>query len=117
MEPNENFACKISAKYRLALTVNCIKEVLKNDLEDLQWFKKQSPFGHFLDVPNHYEHSSQVTWLLLIHQACCEGKHEIWFVVNGKPIRFSLMEYALIYRLNCSTILDDLQVNSKAVYR
>ncbi|PON40566.1 hypothetical protein TorRG33x02_340120 [Trema orientale] len=113
LEPNEYFACKISTKSRLALTINCIKEAVKNDLEDLQWFKEQSPFGHFLDVPDHYEYSSQVMWLLLIRQACCEGRHEIWFVVNGKPIRFLLMEYALISELNCSTISDDLQVNPK----
>ncbi|PON64245.1 hypothetical protein PanWU01x14_125590 [Parasponia andersonii] len=35
LEPNKHFAYKISTKYHLALTVNCIKEALKNDLEDL----------------------------------------------------------------------------------
>ncbi|PON46700.1 hypothetical protein PanWU01x14_249960 [Parasponia andersonii] len=73
LELNEHFACKISTKYNLALTVKCIKDALKNDPEDLQLFKEPSLFGHFLDVPNHYEHLSQVIWLLLIRQARCEG--------------------------------------------
>ncbi|KAM6569757.1 hypothetical protein CsatB_017742 [Cannabis sativa] len=48
------------------------------------------------------KHFSQVMWLLLIQEADCYRDSEMWFVVNGIPIQFSLMEYALISGLKCS---------------
>ena len=33
-------------------------------------------------------------------------EHELWMVVNNVPLRYSLMEYALITGLNCSRLPD-----------
>ncbi|XP_024026804.1 uncharacterized protein LOC112093135 [Morus notabilis] len=35
-----------------------------------------------------------------------EKKHELWFMVNGKPTRFEMREFALITRLNCGEFLE-----------
>ena len=65
LEENEHFECKISIKSQIDKVTKLINNVLKNDPTNLQLFK-ESPFGHFLDLSNNYEHSSQVMWLLLI---------------------------------------------------
>lgn len=113
LEENEHFECKISIKSQIDKVTKLINNVLKNDSTNLQLFK-ESPFGHFLDLSNNYEHSSQVMWLLLIREADCDRDSEMWFVVNGVPIRFSLMEYALISGLKCSEYPEGWETQAKS---
>ena len=113
LEENEHFECKISIKSQMDKVTKLINNVLKNDSTNLQLFK-ESPFGHFLDLSNNYEHSSQVMWLLLIREAYCDRDSEMWFVVNGVPIRFSLMEYALISGLKCSEYPEGWETQAKS---
>ena len=101
LKENEHFECKISIKSRMDEITRHISDVLKNDPTHLKLFK-ESPFGHFLDISDYYRHFSQVMWLLLVREADCYRDSEMWFVVNEIPIRFSLMEYALISGLKCS---------------
>lgn len=102
LELKEHFQCKLTLKCPFPSIIKCIVDALKGNPEDLEWFQKESPFGHFLDIPNHYEHSSQMMWMLLLRQANVDRKYEMWFIVNGKPIRFSSMEYCLISGLKCT---------------
>ncbi|CAA7057450.1 unnamed protein product [Microthlaspi erraticum] len=41
-------------------------------------------------------HKLQGIWTLLLRTACIEKKKEVWFIVNGVPIRYGLREHALI---------------------
>ena len=103
---NEHFECKISMKCPLTQTVKFIRDILKDNPTDLQWLKEETQFGHFLNISYHYKHSSQMMWLLLVRQAQCSRAKEMWFIINGKPLRFSLMEYTLITGLKSSEYPD-----------
>ena len=89
----------------MAETVDFLTEVLKDYPEGLQWFK-DSQFGHLFDVPNHLETNLAAMWMMLCREVETKKEHESWFVVNGIPIRFSLVEYALISGLKCSDYPD-----------
>lgn len=39
--------------------------------------------------------------MFLLRTVCTEKKKEVWFLVNGTPIRYSLREHTLISGLNC----------------
>ena len=80
---------------------------IKDNLDetDLEWFRG-TQFGILLDVPTHYKHASQLLWSLVLRMANCNREHELWMVVNNVPLRYSLMEYALITGLNCSSMPD-----------
>ncbi|CAA7052591.1 unnamed protein product [Microthlaspi erraticum] len=47
-------------------------------------------------MPRERNHNLQGVWTLLLRNACIEKKKEVWFIVNGVPIRYGLREHALI---------------------
>lgn len=53
-------------------------------------------------------------WMLLLRRVKCRRGNEIWFVVNGKPIRFSLLKYALISGLRCSDYPTGVEEQAKS---
>ncbi|KAF8104736.1 hypothetical protein N665_0169s0019 [Sinapis alba] len=40
-------------------------------------------------------------WLLVLRSDFVAKKYELWFIVKGIPIRYSLREFRLIYELYC----------------
>lgn len=83
-------------------------------------FKKITTFlGH--DIYDDIRDNSQVGVLLklassgyiwcaqtvhhfLTHQLAIESSYEIWSLIGGRPVRFSLLEFAVITGLNCDPI-------------
>ncbi|VFQ98602.1 unnamed protein product [Cuscuta campestris] len=73
-------------------------------MEILEVFRRDSPFGAFLDVQ--LVPPPAMLWQLMVRETNVEGAKgsEMWFVVNGVPIRYSLMEFSLITGLKCSQL-------------
>ncbi|KAG2306431.1 hypothetical protein Bca52824_026179 [Brassica carinata] len=42
-------------------------------------------------------------WMLLLRTVKVDKKRQVWFVVNGVPIRYSIREHGLLSRLYCHT--------------
>lgn len=77
----------------------CIGEEVYNDIRD------NSQVGVILKLAD----SGYVWWAkgvhhLLTHQLAIESKYEMWSLIEGSPIRFSLHEYSDITGLNCDNI-------------
>ena len=96
-----NFKCKLSTKCRLKEFVEVFEEVFEKDSNGQAWFK-ESQFGHLLELPKYLEMTLTSMWMMLCCEVQTKKNNEFWFVVNGTPICFSLMEYALISGLRCS---------------
>ncbi|GMN44937.1 hypothetical protein TIFTF001_014119 [Ficus carica] len=78
----------------------------KDHPNGIKWFKK-SQFGHIFDITDHIKITLTPLWMLLPRAVVTKKKYEMWFVLNGIPIKYSLMEHALISGLNCSAYPED----------
>ena len=47
-------------------------------------------------MPIGREFSGALTHNLLLRKTVCQKDHEVWFLIEGKPLRFSLNEFVLI---------------------
>ncbi|KAL5552087.1 hypothetical protein UlMin_002263 [Ulmus minor] len=64
----------------------------------------ESCFGHFIKMSHHWQLSAQLIHYLLLRQIKCEKKQELWFLIDGKPDKFGLQEFAMVTWLNCCEI-------------
>ncbi|KAL5549932.1 hypothetical protein UlMin_000108 [Ulmus minor] len=88
-----------------------IKEKLDDWELDLFW---RSCFGHFLDLELEWleggktgkrnTFAGQLVHFLLLRRMRTSKKKEMWFLVEGKPARFSLTKFAMVTGLHCSAI-------------
>ncbi|BAB02522.1 unnamed protein product [Arabidopsis thaliana] len=95
---------------KMKLATRCyISEVLKTfaDLEhplthvEKNYFMEHPSFKHIYHLPSGYTHKLMRMWMLFLRTASIEKKKEVWFVVNGVPIRYGIREHALISGFNC----------------
>jgi len=93
LEERDHFDCSMTTKSYLVEYSKVIKDSLNE--EELRWIRN-SQFGPLLDVASHYQCYAQIIWVMMLHQADVDTETEMWFVVNKKPIRFSLEEYMRI---------------------
>ena len=96
-----NFKSKISTKCSLRETIKVITSALRDHPNGMQWFR-ESQFGHLFSVGEDIDTSLMPLWMLRCREVITGKRKEIWFMLNGVPIRYSLMEHALISGLNCA---------------
>ncbi|VFQ79311.1 unnamed protein product [Cuscuta campestris] len=75
-------------------------EGLGDHLEVLALFRENTPFPPFLDVE--CIPPPLFLWKLIAREANLKRKREMWFVVKGVLVTYSLREFSLISDLNCS---------------
>lgn len=63
----------------------------------------ESQFGHLFFIPEHIDMSLMTLWMLRCREVVTRKNKEIWFIINGVAIHYSLMEHALISELNYTT--------------
>ncbi|CAA7032676.1 unnamed protein product [Microthlaspi erraticum] len=90
-------SCKISSRCYVREIVAAIKKY-PNELE---FFTRHPQFKHIFHIAEEPNRKSQGLWMLLLHHASTEIENELWFVVNGVPIRYSIKEHALLTGLDC----------------
>lgn len=96
-----NFKCKITTKNLLKDTVDTVTTALRDHPYGMEWFRN-SQFGHLFDIADHLKVTLMPLWMLMSRAVVTKKWNEMWFVLNGVPIRYSLMEHGLISGLNCS---------------
>lgn len=73
--------------------------------EDVWADLRGSSVGVFIKLAEaKYTWSSHIVHYFLTHQLAVQNRHEIWSLIGGRPIRFSLHEFADITGLNCDVI-------------
>ncbi|KAJ4917104.1 hypothetical protein Rs2_02654 [Raphanus sativus] len=63
---------------------------------------RASPFGRLVEIADKPSFSGRFGRYIISRQLKVSKKHEAWFLFAGKPIRFSIKEFALVTGLNCS---------------
>ncbi|RIA04811.1 hypothetical protein BRARA_K00914 [Brassica rapa] len=89
---------KLSGKCYIDTAIRTIQTILKE--KEVEWFIEHPQFQHFFHIKNRKQKWMGM-WVLVLRSACVAKKHELWFVVNGVPIRYSLRELELISCLYC----------------
>lgn len=89
---------KLSGKCYIDSAIRTIQTILK--AKEVEWFIEHPQFQHFFHIKNRKQKWMGM-WVLVLRSACVAKKHELWFVVNGVAIRYSLRELGLISGLYC----------------
>ncbi|XP_020867822.1 uncharacterized protein At3g43530-like isoform X1 [Arabidopsis lyrata subsp. lyrata] len=77
---------------------------------EISWFLKHPQFKHIFDRPRERFHKCKGMWSLVLRTVNMKKKqNELWFVVNGVPIRYSIREHALITGLDCRKLPDNYE--------
>lgn len=73
-----------------------------------RWFEEHPQFRHLFHMKldanakkKSSNHKVQELWMLLLRTTDVARRREVWFIVNGVPIRYGLREHTLISGLNC----------------
>lgn len=78
-----------------------IRQIL-NALEPEEIEKiRTSPFGKMVEIAEKPSFSGRFGRYIISRQLKVAKKHEVWFIFAGKPIRFSLREFAIVTGLSC----------------
>jgi len=97
-------------KKQIKLATKCfVKDVMVtfDNLEppmsdtERKWFEKHPQFCHVFHLEKDSNHMVQGMWMLLLRTVDSSKRKEVWFIVNGVPIRYGLREHALISGLSC----------------
>lgn len=105
-------ACKPPSEYQkgLKLFEKCYIEMalsIKQAMlrpKEVDWFVEHPQFQHFFHLKNP-KHKWMGLWIIVVRLACAAKKYELWFIVNGVQIRYSLRELGHIHRLYCHDYL------------
>ncbi|KAF8117661.1 hypothetical protein N665_0008s0017 [Sinapis alba] len=79
-----------------------ITNILRSLEEDEVDVVRRSPFGKLLEIAEKPTFSGRFGRYMISRQLKVKKKHEAWFLFAGKPVRFSLREFAIVTGLNCA---------------
>uniref|UniRef100_M4EHB3 DUF1985 domain-containing protein n=1 Tax=Brassica campestris TaxID=3711 RepID=M4EHB3_BRACM len=96
--------------YQSSRSINHILESLEDD--EIQTLR-MSPFWKIVEISEKPSFSGRFARFMLSRQLKVEKKHEAWFRFAGKPIRFSIREFAIVTGLNCGKYPKNCKRNAK----
>ncbi|CAF2272051.1 unnamed protein product [Brassica rapa] len=96
--------------YQSSRSINHILESLEDD--EIQTLR-MSPFWKIVEISEKPSFSGRFARFMLSRQLKVEKKHEAWFRFAGKPIRFSIREFAIVTGLNCGEYPKNSKRNAK----
>lgn len=80
---------------------SCISKILNALEEEEVRVIKESSFGKLIEITEKPPFSGRLGRFLFSRQLKVHKKQEVWFLFAGKPIGFSIREFALVTGLNC----------------
>ncbi|KAF4404191.1 hypothetical protein G4B88_014647 [Cannabis sativa] len=84
---------KVTIKSPLSV-IGQIKNWLTKSDQDV--FKHYSQLGRLLDLDTKGLFPGTLVNQIVLRRVDCQKRHELWFLINGKPVRFSLQEFAIV---------------------
>ncbi|XP_010531603.1 PREDICTED: uncharacterized protein LOC104807874 [Tarenaya hassleriana] len=72
--------------------------------EEKKYFTEQSQFRHIFHMKKKQSLKMSLMVALINQSVKTKKDDELWFVMNGVPIRYSLWEHAILCGLNCSPL-------------
>ncbi|KAF8093209.1 hypothetical protein N665_0388s0010 [Sinapis alba] len=95
-EPSRTIPERMFALGEEPVGVRILRALEEDEVEVM----RRSPFGKLVDIAEKLTFSGRFGRYIILRQLKVRKKHEAWFLFAGKPIRFSLREFALDTGLN-----------------
>ncbi|XP_013589634.1 PREDICTED: uncharacterized protein LOC106298085 [Brassica oleracea var. oleracea] len=95
------------------LTSGAINRIFNALEEEEVQIIRRSAFGKILEIVEKPVFSGRFARYMLSRQLKTKKKHEVWFRFAGKPIRFSLREFAIVTGLPCGRFPMKSKMNLK----
>ncbi|KAL0696265.1 hypothetical protein Bca4012_063445 [Brassica carinata] len=97
--PNPKNLINYSSTFK---TVKAVKDVVSAEVWE---YVENSPLGVIIKYVNlEFAWSSKLVHYILSREFFCKKQHELWFLIEKQPARFSLFEFEDITGLNCDPI-------------
>ncbi|XP_010527298.1 PREDICTED: uncharacterized protein LOC104804655 [Tarenaya hassleriana] len=109
------FSSKINTKCYPYETLKTLKEVLTED--EWTYFEKESQFQHLFHAQWDPQLKMAPAGVLINRSVKAEDEKELWFVLNGVPVRYSIIEHALICGLKCGKYPEEWESFKKSEFR
>ena len=93
----------------------CIRKILNALEPDEAQTIRETQFGKLVEIADKPSFSGRFGRFLLSRQLKVAKKHEVRFPFAGKPVRFSLREFALVSGLNCRSYPPHSKKKSKNI--
>ncbi|XP_019059499.1 PREDICTED: uncharacterized protein LOC109117170 [Tarenaya hassleriana] len=100
-------AVKLSSKCFHIEAVEYLEKYLTE--EEMRYFTEESPFRHIFHMKKKQSLKMSLMVALINRVVKTKKDDELWFVINGCPIRYSLWEHALLSGLKCSPLPENLE--------
>ncbi|GMN40567.1 hypothetical protein TIFTF001_009793 [Ficus carica] len=97
---SEYFSAKVIVRSKMTILEDIQKWLTE---EDKTVFRSYPQLGPLIDLPIVGEFFDALAHNLLLRKTVCQIDHEVWFLIEGKPLRFSLNEFVLISGLYTSS--------------
>ena len=101
MDRNVDFSAKVTIRSRVDV-LRTIKDNLNEN--ELRVFRRYSQLGQFIDWADKWDFSGQLVHYLLQRKIKTSKQRELWFAIGGKPLRFSMKEFALVSGLKTGAL-------------
>ena len=93
-----------------------IRQILNTlDPEEVDTIRGSS-FGKLIVIGEKPSFSGRFGRFIISKQLLVSSKHEAWFIFAGKPVRFSLREFAYVTGLNCRKLPKHTKKKSQENY-
>ncbi|GMN19132.1 hypothetical protein TIFTF001_048582, partial [Ficus carica] len=96
---SEYFSAKVTVRSKMTILKKFRYGLTE---EDKTVFRSYPQLGPLIDLPIGGEFSGALAHNLLLRKTVCQKDHEVWFLIEGKPLRFFLNEFVLISGLYMS---------------
>ncbi|GMN58449.1 hypothetical protein TIFTF001_027543 [Ficus carica] len=107
---SEYFSAKVTVRSKMAI----LEEIqIWLTEEEKTVFRSYPQLGPFIDLPIEGEFFGALAHNLLLKKTLCQKDHEVWFLIEGKPLRFSLNEFVLISGLYMGGGLSEDEIKSQ----
>ena len=90
---SEYFSAKVTVRSKMAILEDI--QIWLTE-EDKTIFRSYPQLGPFIDLLIRGKFFGALAHNLLLRKSVCQKNHEVWFLIEGKPLRLSLNEFTLI---------------------
>ncbi|KAL0835910.1 hypothetical protein Bca101_087799 [Brassica carinata] len=91
-------SCKLQSRCHQHKFMETLKGL---DESEKRWFLEHPQFKHLMHMDCKPHRKMMGLWMMLIRTIATPKRRQVWFAVNGVPIRYSIREHGLISGLYC----------------
>uniref|UniRef100_A0A0D3CJB0 Ubiquitin-like protease family profile domain-containing protein n=1 Tax=Brassica oleracea var. oleracea TaxID=109376 RepID=A0A0D3CJB0_BRAOL len=94
---DEPLGIRVTSYHKPSAITKILNALTEDEIEAI----RKTAFGKLVEIADKPSFSGRFGRFLISRQLKIVKKHEAWFLFAGKPVRFSIREFAMVTGLNC----------------